>query len=129
MPGGGLAKAVHRGKLVLSAGDLATLSALLDAAQVMSRELAAMKETARQQRGQGWPKPDKGVAPDRVETAPAASGGEARRKSVGQSPVEEELAADAISEARADTPCGRSGSELNHPSLPLGGFETQRVMP
>lgn len=50
-----LAKAVHRGKLVVSGEDRALLVALLDQAQGMSRELGRMKDAAQKQRYQTWP--------------------------------------------------------------------------
>ncbi len=51
-----LAKAVHRGKLDVSSDDRALLIELVDLTQKMSRELGRMKEAARVQRHQGWPK-------------------------------------------------------------------------
>ncbi|WP_299852218.1 helix-turn-helix domain-containing protein [uncultured Roseovarius sp.] len=63
-----LAKAVHRGKLVLSEGNLSTLTSLLDVAQKMSRELGSMKEAARNQRGQGWNAVDEPLSESPEET-------------------------------------------------------------
>lgn len=51
-----LAKAVRRGKLEVSSEDRALLIELVDMTQKMSRELGRMKEAARVQRHQGWPK-------------------------------------------------------------------------
>lgn len=51
-----LAKAVHRGKLKVSSEDRALLIELVDLTQKMSREFGRMKEAARVQRHQDWPK-------------------------------------------------------------------------
>lgn len=50
-----LARAVHRGKLALTAEDCAALVRLVDLAQGLSRELGRMKDAARARRGSGWP--------------------------------------------------------------------------
>jgi len=70
-----LAKAVHRGKLAVSAEDRAVLIRLLDLAQSMSRELGRMKDAAQAQRHQEWPKREEGEGPDSevLEDSPRAA--------------------------------------------------------
>jgi hypothetical protein len=55
-----LAKAVHRGRLVVSEADRAVLIELLDLAQSMSREMGRMKDAAQALRHQEWPQKEEG---------------------------------------------------------------------
>ncbi len=72
-----LAKAVHRGKLMVSDADRTVLIELLDLAQSMSRELGRMKDAAQAQRHQDWPNRDEGLGPDGegLEDSPRAATG------------------------------------------------------
>ena len=72
-----LAKAVHRGKLAVSAEDRAALIKLLDLAQYMSRELGRMKDAVRAQLHQDWSKMEEGEGPDGegLEDSPRAAAG------------------------------------------------------
>lgn len=109
-----LAKAVHRGKLVVSLEDRALLIELVDLAQKMSRELGRMKDAARVQRHRGWPKMEVelGSKPDAV--VPFDRSG---------SPV---VAHDIPTNNRKARQC--SDLELNPQSLPLGKLETPLAM-
>ena len=55
-----LAKAVHRGRLEVSAADRAVLIKMLDLAQSMSREMGRVKDAAQALRAQEWPKKGEG---------------------------------------------------------------------
>ena len=59
-----LAKAVHRGRLEVSAADRAVLIELLDLAQSMSREMGRMKDAAQALRHQEWPQREEGQGAD-----------------------------------------------------------------
>ncbi|UWS81710.1 helix-turn-helix domain-containing protein (plasmid) [Phaeobacter sp. G2] len=59
-----LAKAVHRGRLVVSEADRAVLIELLDLAQSMSREMGRMKDAAQALRHQEWPQKEEGQGAD-----------------------------------------------------------------
>ena len=62
-----MAKAVQRGKLSLEDEDRATLLSLLDLAQEISREMAALHAAARARRGDGWQVPKNGPASESVD--------------------------------------------------------------
>ena len=102
-----LAKAVHRGRLEVSEADRAVLIELLDLAQSMSREMGRMKDAAQVLRHQEWPQKEEGQGAEsdvQEDSSPATGGG---LRLVRES----------------------SGSELDHPSLPLGKPRTRTAIP
>lgn len=128
-----LAKAVHRGKIVVSPEDRALLIEIVDLAQTMSRDLRGMKDAAQVQRQQEWSKKEEEGAPVLTESK-AVSGldsaaKEAERASLGRGPKAGASSRGAIEGACERTLFERSGSALHHPSLPLGKREARTEVP
>lgn len=104
--GTALAKSVHRGKLEMSETDRATLIALLDLAQSMSRELGRMKDAAQVMRHQKWMSMGEDAEPELsvLEDSPREA---ARLRLVRESSV----------------------SELDRPSRPFSKLEARTAIP